>query len=803
MRRCVVSVVAVLGLLAVVTPVQARVDGGVGTAAVGTFVAVTPTRILDTRTGTGGLSGPFAPNQVQNLTVTGGIVPTTADAVAMNVTATQPSSPGYLTVSPAGQTLPLASNLNFVASQTVPNLVVVKVGHGGANEGKVSIGNTAVASGPQPLAGTVHVIADVVGYYTDASGAAAGFTGMTPTRILDTRFGVGLLGPFGANQTRNVLVADAGAPADADAVVLNVTATQPTAAGFLTLYPAGDPLPLASNLNFVPNLTVANLVTVKVGTNGEVAILNSAGTTHVVADLVGYYKTGTGANLTAITPTRVLDTRTGAGTPIASNATFSVDPHVAGGSVPAVGNYSALIANVTATAPTQPGFVTVFPSDVTAPLASNLNFLANDTVPNLAEVRVGSDGKFKITNGSTGTVHVIVDVVGYFTGNAGAPPPPPAPLAPPPPTVSAPTPAPTLNQSALVNTPTGLNRPWDLAFLPGASGPDNGRLLYTENDAKTVSAYISNAEPRRVLLTNNDIDTTGEGGTMGIAVHPDYPTNKSVYVCLTSLSGGDNRVVKYTLNVDGSGIPTPASTPVGGLTNPVPIVTGMLKNSFHNGCRVRFQPGATPPALFITMGDAGSGPSPQDPNGMNGKVLRVDENGNAYPGNPFGRRWFTRGHRNPQGIAFRPGTNQPYNSEHGPNINDEVNALTVGGNAGWEPNTSGNYDQTHTMTDLNKANVIRPQWRSGDSVTIAPSGMTFVQNVGGKDWKAWQGNIVLAVLKNAELRMLVVDGSGNVTGQVQIAQPGPRLRVPVLGPDGKLYVTTDENPGQILVFDPA
>ena len=275
----------------------------------------------------------------------------------------------------------------------------------------------------------------------------------------------------------------------------------------------------------------------------------------------------------------------------------------------------------------------------------------------------------------------------------------------------------------LVNTPTGLNRPWDLAFLPGATGP-NGKILYTENDAKTIDAYIGPSEPRRVLFTDNDIDTNGEGGTMGIAVHPNYPTDKSVYVCQTSLSGGDNRVVKYTLTVDGSGNPL-------ALTSPTPIVTGMLKNSFHNGCRLRFQPGASPPALFVTMGDAGSGPSPQDPNGLNGKVLRVDENGNAYPGNPFGKRWYTRGHRNPQGIAFRPGTNQPYSSEHGPDINDEVNALTLGGNAGWEPNTNGTYDQGHTMTDLTKTNVIRPQWRSGDSVTIAPSGMTFLQNLGG------------------------------------------------------------------------
>ena len=217
-------------------------------------------------------------------------------------------------------------------------------------------------------------------------------------------------------------------------------------------------------------------------------------------------------------------------------------------------------------------------------------------------------------------------------------------------------------------------------------------MLYTENDARTVSAYISPTEPRRVLVTNSDIDITGEGGAMGLAVHPTQPW---VYVCLTSTSGTDNRVVRYTLNLDGSGNPS-------SLTAPTNVVTGMLRSSFHNGCRVRFQPGSSPPALFVTMGDAGSGPSPQNSNGLNGKVLRVDENGNAYPGNASGQRWYTKGHRNPQGIAFRPADNTPWNAEHGPGINDEVNALVNGGNAGWDPTTGTNYDQSQPMTDLVK-----------------------------------------------------------------------------------------------------
>jgi glucose/arabinose dehydrogenase len=392
-------------------------------------------------------------------------------------------------------------------------------------------------------------------------------------------------------------------------------------------------------------------------------------------------------------------------------------------------------------------------------------------------------------------VDLVVDVVGYFTGDAGSLPPPPPALPPVPPDVALPDGSPTLNQSVLVNTSQGLNKPWDIAFLPGATGPD-GAMLYTENDGKTVDAYISAAEPRRVLLANDDVDTAVEGGMMGIAVHPSYPASPYVYVCFTSLAGNDNRVVRYTLALDASNEPLQ-------LTNPLPIITGILQADGHNGCRLRFQPGSDPPALFVTMGDALTSHSAQDPNGLNGKVLRVDENGNAYPGNPFGKKWYTRGHRNPQGIAFRPGTDQPYSAEHGPNINDEVNALVPGGNAGWEPNTFGAYDQLRPMTDLTKHNVVLPTWRSGDEDTIAPSGLTFLENVGGESWGSWENNIVLAVLKGRELRMLVLDANGAVTGQVQVKKTTQRLRVPVLGPDGKLYVPTDQNPGEILVFDPA
>jgi len=204
------------------------------------------------------------------------------------------------------------------------------------------------------------------------------------------------------------------------------------------VFPADQALPTASNLNFVAGQTVANLVVVKLGQGGgnagKVKINNTggnanAGTVHVVADVVGYYMpTGPSAtNLTPFAPQRILDTRNGTGVPggshapVGPNATITVNPQNATG-IPPVGAYSGVIVNVTATGPTKQGWLTAYPSDQTVPNASNLNFKAAQTVPNLVKIKVGADGMFKITNTGTpsnpqpssGTVHVIVDIVGYF-----------------------------------------------------------------------------------------------------------------------------------------------------------------------------------------------------------------------------------------------------------------------------------------------------------------------------------------------------------------------------------------------------
>jgi hypothetical protein len=245
------------------------------------YTPLTPARILDTRNGTGGFNQPLGPGASLDLTATGvgGVPASGVSAVVLNVTVTDTTAPSFLTVWPTGQPRPTASNLNWTAGVTIPNLVVVKVGTGG----KVSIFNNN---------GSTDVLADVVGWYSLDSSTGSGSTSLQPARILDTRNGTGgFSSPLGPGGSLDLTVTGVGAvPATGvTAVVLNVTVTNTTAGSFLTVWPSGQPRPTASNLNWTAGVTIPNLVVVKVGTGGKVSIFNFAGSTDVVADVVGWF----------------------------------------------------------------------------------------------------------------------------------------------------------------------------------------------------------------------------------------------------------------------------------------------------------------------------------------------------------------------------------------------------------------------------------------------------------------------------------------------------------------------------------
>ena len=373
--------------------------------AASTYQALTPARILDTRTGAGAPRAPVGPGGQIDVPVTGvGGVPTSGvAAVVLNVTATDvTAAESFLTVFPTGAPRPLASSLNMLAGQTVPNLVVARVGAGG----KVSIYNNA---------GTTAVVADVQGWY-GVPGAGGRYTPVAPARVLDTRNGTGgTVGKVAGGTSIDLDVRGVGGlPSTVGAVVLNVTATELDGGdSFVTVYPAGVSRPLASNLNVTPGQSVPNLVVTATG-DGRVTLYNNSGALHLIADVQGWYAADAAASYLSTAPIRVLDTRTGAGGTLGKvQAGTHIDLKVAGANGVPVGVRGAVL-NVTTTEHVGPeSYLTVYPAGTGRPLASNLNFVPGQTRANLVFARLGVDGKVSLYN-NLGATHVVADLQGWF-----------------------------------------------------------------------------------------------------------------------------------------------------------------------------------------------------------------------------------------------------------------------------------------------------------------------------------------------------------------------------------------------------
>ena len=279
----------------------------------GDYHAFTPARVLDTRTGLGG-SGPVGPDRSIDVNVTGvgGVPSSGVGAVVVNVTATNPTAPSYITVWPSGEPRPTASNLNVRAAQSVPNLVVATVG---AN-GTISLYN---------FAGTVDLIVDVTGWFA----AGSGYHALTPARILDTRTGEGGSGPVGPDGSIEVKVTGVGGVPDSGvaAVVVNVTATNPTRATYITAWPTGEPRPTASNLNVVAGESVPNLVVATVGADGAISLYNFAGAVDLIVDVTGWFAAATAPPTLAISPSSLPQARTDQPYHAAFTATGGTGPY--------------------------------------------------------------------------------------------------------------------------------------------------------------------------------------------------------------------------------------------------------------------------------------------------------------------------------------------------------------------------------------------------------------------------------------------------------------------------------------------
>jgi len=384
----------------------------------GAYHPLDPVRILDTRNGLGGRSTPLSGGQSLELQVagSGGVPASGAVAAVLNVTATNTSNAGHLTVFPSQMPMPVVSNLNWTAGVTIPNLVEVKLGA----SGQVTI----AAAG-----GTVDVVADVEGWVGSpmrVPGPDGLYNPVQPARLLDTRDGTGgFASPVGSGQSISLQVGGrSGVPAGgAEAVVLNVTVTEPSQSGYVTVWPEGSPLPVASNLNFVRGQTVPNRVIVRLGQSGKINLYNGGGTVHLVADLNGWFTDGSpgqgGTGFVSVAPYRILDTRYGIGGnawPLFDQDTMAVQ--VAGhGGVPGMNASTppkAVVLNVTATNTSVASFMTAWPEGAPRSPTSDLNWDASLTVPNLVVVEVGPSGKVNLYN-LRGLTDVVVDVAGYYS----------------------------------------------------------------------------------------------------------------------------------------------------------------------------------------------------------------------------------------------------------------------------------------------------------------------------------------------------------------------------------------------------
>ena len=500
----------------------------------GTYHALTASRILDTRTTVGGHHGLVGANQTVTLSVAGhGNVPVgVAGAVVVNVTVADGSGGGFVTVYPTGVSRPSVSDVNYTGAKPTSNLVTVKLGSGG----RIELFNGSL--------GTTNLIVDVEGYFTSGAAASPGaFAAVTPSRVLDTRTGNGATGPVAGNGGVTVQVTGRGGiPASGvGAVVINVTVTDPAQSGYVTVYPTGAPSrPTASNLNFVAAQTIPNLVVVPVGTGGKINLHNgSGGQVQLIGDVQGYFRSGTAAatgTFHALSPSRILDTRSGLGGSHRVAAGAELKLHVAGhGGVPATG-VAAVVLNVTVVGPSTGGNITAYPTGVVKPTTSNLNYNAGQTKPNLVIVPIDSYGWVSLTNNSSGSTDEIADVAGYFLGTGTEP------------TVLGPH---TWGPFTMGMTyaQAKVAYPQLPAAFPGCAGVDAGGAGLVFNPGSQLLSFI---RPDHQVQTANGIhfgDTVNsiKSRFPGASVEPDEP---SITLAATSTDHGENGVY-YWIDVTG------------------------------------------------------------------------------------------------------------------------------------------------------------------------------------------------------------------------------------------------------------
>ena len=310
-----------------------------------------------------------------------------------------------------------------------------------------------------------------------------------------------------------------------------------------------------------------------------------------------------------------------------------------------------------------------------------------------------------------------------------------------------------------------LEIPWSMAFAP------DGRMFVTERPGR-VRVFQNGQVLAAPALVLTDVAAVGEGGLLGIAVHPDFANNHFVFLAYTArLAGGsrETRVVRYR--------------EVGNtLGEPAVILNRVPAADIHDGARVRFGPDRK---LYVTMGDTAAPPTAQDLGTLTGKILRLNDDGSVPGDNPFaGSPIFSYGHRNPQGLDWHAVTGEPWGSEHGQTGNDEINRLQPGRNYGWPV----------IEADQTRAGMETPILFFSPS--IAPSGASFYT---GTAIAGFRGNFFVGALAGQHLLRVRFDPNdpNRVAGTERLlAGRFGRIRDVVTGPDGSLYLCTSNRDGR-------
>ena len=375
-----------------------------------------------------------------------------------------------------------------------------------------------------------------------------------------------------------------------------------------------------------------------------------------------------------------------------------------------------------------------------------------------------------------------------------------------------------------------LKDPWDVAFLP------DGTMFVTEKcqglsvrlPSGAVNKLIGMTGSEGYASTADDLFCEGQAGMNGVAIDPNFAENRTIYVYSASnmSTPPSNRVMRMTVSDDLAAVADRTD-----IIDDIPYKPAASDHPFggpgaHNGGRLRFNPGDG--FLYVTTGDTHKGIGPQSPTLLSGKVLRVDGDGAAADGNGapdgFDPRIYTYGHRNIQGIAFHPVTNQAIVAEHGPWHSDEITALVAGGNAGWDPrpNVGGRaecpddycgyspnqmdgmdrYERASFMPMTDTAtypDAMAPMW-DNNGWSQGTSSAAFLT---GEQWGDWNGHMVVGIMgigfggtpigQRIDVIELSEDGLTvvDVTELTLPMQPG-RFRSVVQGPDGSLYAVVDE-----------